>query len=158
MDAVLRGLFIYGFLLVLFRIAGTRTVAQLTSFDLVLLLIISEATQQAMIDGDDSVTNAALLIVTLIAADIGMSLLKQRWPRTELWFDGSPLVIVEHGKLLHDVMKKVRVDQDDVLQAAREHHGLERLDQIRYAVLERSGGITIIPASDPSPGAAPAIA
>src|SRR5687768_12403410 len=116
MDAVTRGLFIYLFLLVLFRIAGTRTVAQLTSFDLVLLLIISEATQQAMIDGDDSVTNAALLIVTLVAADIGMSLVKQRWPRTELWFDGSPLVILEHGKPLRDVMKKVRVDEDDILQ------------------------------------------
>lgn len=148
MDAVARGLFIYAFLLVLFRLAGTRTVAQLTSFDLVLLLIISEATQQAMIDSDDSITNAVLLIVTLIAADIGMSLIRQRWPRTEKWLDGSPIVIVEHGRPLRELMKKVRVDEEDVLAAAREHHGLERLAQVRYAVLECSGGITIIPEPD----------
>lgn len=157
MDAVTRGLFIYVFLLVLFRLAGTRTVAQLTSFDLVLLLIISEATQQAMIDGDDSITNSVLLIVTLVAADIAMSLVRQRWPRTEQWFDGTPLVLVEHGRPLRDLMKKVRVDEDDVLCAAREHHGLERLSQVRYAVLEVSGGITIIPEPDPAPRSSPSV-
>lgn len=151
MDAVTRGLFIYVFLLVLFRLAGTRTVAQLTSFDLVLLLIISEATQQAMIDGDDSITNAVLLIVTLVAADVGMSLIRQRWPRTDLWFDGSPIVLVEHGRPLRELMNKVRVDEEDVLSAARAHHGLERLSQVRYAVLESSGGITIIPEPEAAP-------
>jgi uncharacterized membrane protein YcaP (DUF421 family) len=161
MDAVTRGLFIYLFLLVLFRLAGTRTVAQLTSFDLVLLLIISEATQQAMIDGDDSITNSVLLIMTLVGADIAMSLIRQRWPKTEKWFDGSPIVIVEHGRPLREVMQKVRVDEDDVIAAAREHHGLERLSQVRYAVLETSGGITIIPEPDAhpaQPGPAPTAA
>jgi uncharacterized membrane protein YcaP (DUF421 family) len=153
MDAVTRGLFIYLFLLVLFRLAGTRTVAQLTSFDLVLLLIISEATQQAMIDGDDSLTNSVLLIMTLVGADIGMSLIKRRWPKTEKWFDGSPIVLVEHGRPLREIMQKVRVDEEDVLAAAREHHGLERLAQVRYAVLETSGGITIIPEANARPGA-----
>ena len=56
-----------------------------------------------------------------------------------------PLVLVAEGRLLKDRMDKVRVDEDDILEAARSHHGLERLDQIRFAVLERSGDISIVP-------------
>ena len=59
--------------------------------------------------------------------------------------EGLPLIILEEGRPLRDRMKKERVDEEDILTAAREHHGLERLDQIKYAVLERSGGISIIP-------------
>lgn len=67
-----------------------------------------------------------------------------RW-NMKRFIDGVPLVIVENGKPLKDLMNKARVDDEDVLVAAREHHGLERMDQIKYAVLERSGGISIIP-------------
>ena len=61
------------------------------------------------------------------------------------WVDDVPLIIVEHGRPLKERMDKERIDEDDVLNAARERFGLERLDQIKYAVLERSGGISIIP-------------
>lgn len=146
MDSVVRGLVIYGFLLVVFRLAGTRTMAQMTSFDFVLLLIISEATQQAMLGGDDSLTNAMVLILTLVGADIALSLLKERSRLLGKAVDGTPVVIVEHGRPREELMRELRVDLDDVLAAARELRGLERLDQIEYAVLERSGGITIVPA------------
>jgi len=63
----------------------------------------------------------------------------------EKWLDGVPVIIVVEGKLLQDRMDQARVDADDILEAARQSHGLERLDQIKYAVLERSGGISIIP-------------
>lgn len=145
MDAVLRGLVIYGFLLVLFRISGKRALAQVTTFDFVLLLIIGEATQQALLGDDFSMTNAFLLITTLISIDIGLSLWKQRAPRLGKLLDGVPLVIVEDGRPLKDRMDKARVDEEDVLEAARELQGLERLDQIKYAVLERAGHISIVP-------------
>ncbi|HKQ83178.1 MAG TPA: YetF domain-containing protein [Steroidobacteraceae bacterium] len=145
MDSVLRAGAVYLFLLLLFRLAGKRTLAEVTTFDFVLLLIISEATQQAMVDGDNSMTNAFLLIATLIGMNILMSELKQRFKPVDRLLDGLPLLIVEHGKPLHDRMAKERVDVDDVLDAARESHGLERLDQIKYAVLERNGRISIIP-------------
>jgi uncharacterized membrane protein YcaP (DUF421 family) len=145
MESVVRGLVVYFFLLLIFRISGKRTLAENTNFDLVLLLIISETTQQAMVDNDHSVVNGFLLIMTLIGASIGMSLLKQRLPALEKWLDGTPLVIVEDGKVLKDRMDKVRVDDADILEAARTLHGLERLDQIKYAIVERSGAITIVP-------------
>ena len=152
MDSVVRGLAVYVFLLIVFRVAGKRTLAETTSFDFVLLLIISEATQQALVDGDNSMTNALLLVVTLVGLDIAISLVKRRFPTFDKLVDNVPLVIVEHGRPLRDRMHKSRVDTSDVLQAARESHGLERMEQIKYAVLERSGGISIVPATLPEGG------
>jgi uncharacterized membrane protein YcaP (DUF421 family) len=145
MESVLRATAVYVFLLVLFRLSGKRTLAQVTTFDFVLLLIISEATQQALVDGDNSMTNAFLVVATLVALNILFSEIKQRFKAAERVLDGLPLLLVEHGNLLHDRMTKERIDEEDVLDAAREHHGLERLEQIKYAVLERNGKISIIP-------------
>lgn len=78
MDSVLRAAVMYGALMVLLKIAGRRSLADLTTFDFVLLMIIGEATQQALLGDDFSLTNAMLVIVTLIAIDVGFSLLKQR--------------------------------------------------------------------------------
>ena len=145
MDTVVRALGIYFFLLIVFRIAGKRTVAEFTTFDFVLLLIIGEATQQALIGNDFSLTTAWLLIVTLVGTDIAISFLKQRSRTVERWIDGAPVVIVDDGRFLRDRMKKCRVDEADIMHAARQLQGIERLEQIKYAVLECSGGITIIP-------------
>ncbi|MBC7944879.1 MAG: DUF421 domain-containing protein [Burkholderiales bacterium] len=145
MESIIRGAVVFIFLLLIFRLSGNRTLAQMTSFDLVLLLIISETTQQALIGEDQSMTNAALLIVTLVGISIILSLLKERMPRLEKWLDGTPMIIVENGKPLKDRMDKARIDEADILEAAREMQGLERIDQIKYAVLERGGGITVVP-------------
>ena len=145
MDAVFRAAAIYFFLLVIFRIAGARTLAQMTTFDFVLLLIVAEATQQGLIGDDFSLTQAMLVIVTLIGIDIGLSLLKENLPLLDKWIDGTPLIIVQDGQPLQQRMKGARVDESDVLAAARELQGLERMDQIKFAVLERTGEISIIP-------------
>lgn len=145
MDSVLRAAFVYLILLVIMRIAGKRTLAQVTVFDFILLLIIGEATQQALLANDFSVTNAAIVIATLVLLDIALSVLKQRSIRLDRIIDDSPVVIVDDGKPLWDRMNRARIDEQEVLVAARELHGLERLDQIKFAVLERSGGISIVP-------------
>jgi len=145
MDSVIRALVVYFFLLILFRISGRRTLSDTTTFDLVMLLIISETTQEAMVDDDHSITNGFLLIMTLIGATVGLSLLKQRWRIFEKWLEGIPLVVIENGELRRDRMDKVRVDERDIMFAARQLHGLERLDQIKYAIVEVSGEISIVP-------------
>ncbi len=147
MDSVIRGLVVYFFLLVVFRMAGKRTLAQSTNFDLVLLLIISETAQQAMIDGDNSITNAFLLILTLIGSSVVLSHLKQRWKALDKWLDGTPVVVMQDGVLLEPAARKLRVGEEEILAAARRQEGLERLDDIRYAVMEASGEITIVPSS-----------
>src|SRR5688500_13253710 len=145
MDSVIRGVVVYLFLLVIFRVAGKRTLSETTTFDFVLLLIISEATQQAMLDNDNSLTNAILLIVTLVGLDILVSLLAQRFKGLDKVLDDVPLVIVHDGRPLSNRMRKSRISEGDVLHAARQTQGLERMEQIKFAVLERSGGITVIP-------------
>ncbi|WP_435017713.1 DUF421 domain-containing protein [Tundrisphaera sp. TA3] len=145
MEPVLRAVAVYAFLLVVIRAAGRRTLAETTNFDFVLLLIISEATQNAMIGDDFSLTNAFLVILTLIALDIGFSLAKRRWSRLDKWVEGVPTLLIEDGRPIGDRMRRARVEIDDVLEAARRLHGLERLDQVKFAVLERGGGISIIP-------------
>ena len=145
MEAVLRAVVIYAFLMLLFRIAGKRALNEMSNFEFVLLLIVGEATQQAVLGKDYSVTNAFLVVLTLISINIGMSLLKHRSERLRRMFDGMPLVIVENGRPLKQLMDAVRIAEDDVLEAARELQGLERMEQIKYAVLETTGVISIIP-------------
>lgn len=148
MDSVFRAAAVYLILLVILRIAGKRTLAQITVFDFILVLIISEATQQALLGDDFSITGATVVIATLVLLDIVLSELKQRSQRADEVIDDIPVVIVDNGKLLLDRMNRARIDEQDILVAARELHGLERLDQIKYAVLERSGGISIVPNKD----------
>ena len=143
MDSVVRALVVYGFILVVFRIAGKRALSDVSTFDLVLTLIISESIQQALIDDDNSLTNAFLVVLTLVGANIGLSMLKTRYRRIDRLVDGQPLLVVEHSRTLDEGMRRERVNLDDVLMAARAQ-GVERLDEIKYAVLERGGSISII--------------
>ncbi len=145
MDSVIRAAAIYFILVILFRVAGNRVMGQMTAFDFVLLLIISETVQQAMITVDYSITNAFLLIVTLLGLDIMLSLWKQRSGRVEKILDGVPLIVFANDELKRSVMDKERIDESDILAAAREKQGLERLDQIKFAVIEANGEITVIP-------------
>ena len=145
MGMVLRAVVIYIILMVIFRVSGKRTISQITTFDFILLLVIGEAVQQALIGNDYSLTNAMVVIVTLVIIDIGLSLVKQHSHRIEQVVDSVPLIIVENGKPIQDRMDKSRIDTNDVLSVARESAGLERLDQVKYAVLERSGKITVVP-------------
>ena len=145
MEPVLRAAAVYGLLLVLFRITGKRSLSQITTFDFILLLIISEAIQNGMVGSGYSVTNAFVLVLTLILVDRALGLVKHRFPRVERWLEGAPLILVEHRRPLRERLARSGVDVDDILTSARRQHGLERLDQVKYAVLERNGDLSILP-------------
>ncbi len=145
MDSVLRAAAIYLVVLVVFRLAGRRTLSELTTFDFVLLLIIGEATQQALLGDDFSIVNAMVVIVSLVVFDIALSLLKNKSRCLSKLIDGEPMIIVEHGQVLERRIRKARIDEGDILEAARHSQGLERIDQIKFAILEKDGKISIIP-------------
>lgn len=148
MDTVLRAIILYFALLVLMRLAGKRTFAQMTPFDFVLLLIIGEAVQQGLTGEDFSLTGSLLLVSTLVMLDVLMSYVKQ-WSRTaDKWIDSTPVLLVDNGKVLKKRMNDVRVTEEDILASARELRGLERMDQVKYAVLETTGKITVIATAD----------
>ena len=148
MDTIIRAAAVYFFLLVVFRLAGKRTLAQATPFDLVLLLTISEAVQNAMTRTDQSLTGAFGVVLTLVGLDIALSILKSKSRTFDRLLDDVPVVLVQDGQPLAERMRRARVDESDILKAARELQGLERLEQVRYAVLERDGQISIVPKGD----------
>jgi uncharacterized membrane protein YcaP (DUF421 family) len=130
---------------VIFRLAGKRTLAQITTFDAALLLIISETTQPALTNNDNSFTNMLLLILTMLGLDVALSLFKRRFPGFDKVVDGTPLLILDSGELKQTEMDKERVTKDDILHAARDRQGLGSLDDVQFAVLETTGEITVIP-------------
>jgi uncharacterized membrane protein YcaP (DUF421 family) len=138
----------YVFLLIIFRISGKRSLSQLTPFDFILLLIISEATQQALVGSDVSIMNACLVISSLVVLDMVFSRIEGRWPAFRRVVGGLPVVVVENGRLLEDRAKREGVTLTEILAEGREKHGLERLDQYKYAILERHGGISVVPTEE----------
>jgi uncharacterized membrane protein YcaP (DUF421 family) len=145
MESILRGAATYLFVWLIFRLAGKRTLAQITTFDAVLLLIISETTQAALIDSNNSFTNSILLILTMLGIDVVLSHVKQLFPAVERVMDGVPLVILDSNGLKQAYMDRERVNKEDILHAARDLQGLANLDEVEYAVLEQTGDITIVP-------------
>lgn len=146
MDALLRAAAIYALLLVILRLTGRRTLGELTGFDFLLLLIIGEATQQALLGDDFSPARALSVVVALAAAQVAFSLLKGHFPALDRrWRESVPIVVVADGRCLRDGMREARIDEHDILDAARRLQGLERLDQIQYAMIEAGGSITIVP-------------
>jgi uncharacterized membrane protein YcaP (DUF421 family) len=145
MNLILRAACVYILLLLVMRLAGRRTVSNTSTFDLVLLLVISEAVSNALFAGQDhSITSAAILVITLVSLDIGLSLIKLR----SVWFsklvDGVPLILLAHGKPLTDRMENARVSPEDLATAAREH-GFASIDNLQYVVLEANGKLSVIP-------------
>ena len=145
MNPVIRGLAVYLFVYIIFRILGKRSLAEITTFDFVLLLIISETTTDALVGEDYSLMASFIMISTLVGVDLVLTFTKGKWKWFEKISDGAPLVIVDKGVPLKKRMKKSKVDEEDILEAARNLHGLEKMEQVKYAVLEKDGSISIIP-------------
>lgn len=152
MPSILNALVLYLFLLLVFRLAGKRLLSQATTFDLVLVLMISETTQGAMLAEDRSLLNAVLLIATLVGMEFVMSVAKHRWPVVERVLDGEATTVMADGEVIKQRMDRERLDLEDILEAARRQCGLTEVNAIRYAVLERDGSISVIPwrRTDPS--------
>ena len=90
-------------------------------------------------------TTAALVIVTLMLLDLGVGRLALQSNRLRRVIDSVPVIVIDNGRVIDRALRREGVDLDEVLTAARERHGLERLDQIKYAIVERHGGISVVP-------------
>jgi uncharacterized membrane protein YcaP (DUF421 family) len=145
MESVLKAFVIYFALWALLRITGRRTMGELSAFDLILFLVIGGATQRALVGQDYSLTTAFVIVSTLVAIDVALSLIKREWSLVSRIIEGAPMVVVDNGKPLAARLRRARITIEDVLQAARQTHGLERIDQVKFAILEANGDISIIP-------------
>ncbi len=150
MDVVLRAVIVYLALLVLFRVMGKRTLSQVTTFDFVLILVVGEATGQVLVGDDFSVAAAATVIVTLVSLDRIADYLGFRFPKLDQLLESSSILLVDDGEILQERLRKSHVSVEEILTEGRRLHGLESLDQIKFAVLEKDGAITIVPQSSRS--------
>lgn len=148
MESVLRAAAVYFLLLLIFRIAGKRSLSQVTTFDLILTLIISEAIQEALIGEDRSMTNALVLVLTLIGLDVFLSWAKFKWQSVAKFLEGTPVVVMRNGQTILENMKAERVDESDITEAARGSRGVAALQSVKHAVVERDGSITIVPTAE----------
>ncbi len=143
MAAVLRGVFGYCFLVLMVRTAGRRPGKQLTPFEFVFIFFIGGLTLTPMVGNDRSLSNALCIITTIAVTHFGIAWLKQCSPAFGRLVDGTPLVLLKKGEWQVETMRKMRIQDDDVMAMARDN-GLERLDQIEYAILERNGEISVV--------------
>jgi uncharacterized membrane protein YcaP (DUF421 family) len=141
---VVRTLVVYLVLFIAIRAAGKREIGQMTPFDLVVLLVISNAVQNAMLGPDNSLNGGilaalSLLVVNRVVARFG---LRSRWLQEQLV--GQPTVLVNDGQLIQENLRREGVSADEVTQALREH-GIEELKTVKLAVLEVDGTISVVP-------------
>ena len=143
-EFVLRAAIVYVFLLILLRLTGKRQVAQITPFDLVLLLVLSNAVQNSMNGGDNSALGGMISAVTLIVLNYLVAYATQRSRRIEILIEGRPEVLARDGKVYWDVMRRSHVTEQELQAAAREQ-GCENIEHIHLATLENNGRISILP-------------
>ena len=143
-EFVLRGAVVYVFLLLLLRLTGKRQVGQLAPFDLVLLLVLSNAVQNSMNGGDNSLVGGLISATTLVALNYVVGLSTYRSPGLEALIEGRPQVLVHNGRLFEDVLKQAKLTHHE-LNAALRRAGCSCVDDVHAAILENNGQISVTP-------------
>jgi uncharacterized membrane protein YcaP (DUF421 family) len=141
-EFVVRAVLVYVFLVVLLRITGRRQVGQLAPFDLVLLLVLSNAVQNSMNGGDNSVLGGVLSAVTLVSANWLVGYLTFRSKRLARAIEGRPQILIHNGHVFRDVMDQQRLTQSE-LDAALRQAGCACVEEVHFAVLENNGQISV---------------
>ncbi|HLZ24024.1 MAG TPA: YetF domain-containing protein [Ktedonobacterales bacterium] len=145
---ILRCIVIYLFLLVALRLTGKRQLGQFTPFDFAILLIVSNAVQNAMIGPDTSLIGGMIGAATLFGLNYLLSALSARFSIFGRELLGEPTLLVDDGHLITENLRRERIDPDDVLMAMREH-GVDSLTSVKHAILETDGSISIVSADTP---------
>jgi uncharacterized membrane protein YcaP (DUF421 family) len=141
-ELILRAIATYAFMIVLLRITGKRQVGQLAPFDLVLLLILSNAVQNSINGGDNSLIGGFISAISLVAANYTISYVTYRSKRIAGLIEGRPQLLIHNGHLYPDVMHKEKVTQHE-LDAALRQAGIACVEHVHFAVLENNGQISV---------------
>ena len=142
-ELVVRGLIVYMFLIILLRITGKRQIGEFSPFDLILLLILSDAVQNSMGAGDNSLIGGLISAITLVAVNYLMGLITFKSKKLEAVIEGIPQVIIHEGKVCEDVMndaKLTRLELDSTLRLA----GYFEIKDVKLAILENNGRVSVL--------------
>jgi uncharacterized membrane protein YcaP (DUF421 family) len=141
-ELLLRALLVYGFVFALLRLVGKRHVGEMAPFDLVVLLLLSEAVQNALVTDERSVTGGIILAATLFGASQLFGYLTWSNKKAERLLEGVPRVLVRNGRVRADVLRRQQVTRSELIEALR-REGCTSLAKVRFAVLENDGSITV---------------
>jgi uncharacterized membrane protein YcaP (DUF421 family) len=148
-EFIVRGLIIYVFLMVILRISGKRQVGQLAPFDLVLLLVLSNAVQNAMNGGDNSVLGGMISVLTLIALNWALGYATYKSKRLETLIEGTPQLLIHNGHIDRAVMRREQITHHE-LEAALRAAGCAAITDVQFAVIENNGQISVRAKDGPS--------
>jgi len=143
MDIVLRATFMFAAIFVLLRLLGKRELAEMTPFEVVLLVVMGDLVQQGVTHSDYSVTGATLAICTFGFWSLVLNWVSYTWPRAERLLDGEPEVVVRNGELRHKMMRRNRLTRSEVESEMR-HAGIAHIADVQWAILESDGKISFI--------------
>lgn len=143
-EFVVRALLVYGFLIAILRLTGKRQIGQLAPFDLVLLLVLSNALQNSMNGGDNSVLGGFISAGTLIVLNAAIGYLTYKSKMLEGFIEGHPRVLIHNGKLYPEALRHERLTHHELMSALR-GGGCSCISEVRSAILEPDGQITVIP-------------
>jgi uncharacterized membrane protein YcaP (DUF421 family) len=146
-ELVLRGVVVYAFLIVLLRLTGRRQVGQLAPFDLVLLLVLSNAVQNSMNAGDNSLVGGLLSATTLVVVNWLVGLATFRSKGLAAAIEGRPQLLVHNGRLFEDVLARAQLTHHE-LNAALRQGGCSCIEDVHTALLENNGSISVTPRRD----------
>lgn len=147
-QVVVRTVLVYAGVLVILRLAGKRELGQLTVFDLVLILLIANAVQNAMVGPDTSLQGGLVAAAVLVVCNTVVAVVRLRggvWGRL---IEGAPTVLIADGHLVSPGLRRERLDVDDLERILREH-GVASVSDVRMAILETDGSISIVPSGSP---------
>ena len=140
---VLRAVVVYVFLMIALRMAGRRETGQLTSFDIVLLLILSNAVQNSINAGDNSLTGGLISAVTLLVLNWAVGFAAYRWSWFERLVEGRPVRIISDGKIHEKALRRERITVAQLRSALRKQ-GIDGITQCKRAVLEPDGTLSAV--------------
>ena len=146
-EFIIRALIVYGFLVALLRMTGKRQVGQLAPFDLVLLLVLSNAVQNAMNGGDNSVLAGILSACTLVLVNYLVGLAAYRSKKVEALIEGRPEVLIHNGRLYEEVLVREKLTHHE-LSAALRAAGCNEVAEVHCAMLENNGQISVVAKKD----------
>lgn len=142
-EHIVRGVLVYVFLFVLLRLVGKKHVGELAPFDLLVLLILSETVQNSLVGDDTSLIGGLISAATLVILAYGISILTFSSKRLERAIEGTPKILVRHGHRRAAELQRQRITKAELLEALR-NHGCANITDVRVAILENDGTITVI--------------
>lgn len=149
-EFIVRGVIVYFFLILILRVSGKRQIGQLAPFDLVLLLVLSNAVQNSMNGGDNSLVGGLISAVTLILCNYFVGYVTFKSKLAEAIVEGRPQVLIHDGRLFADVMAEAKLTHHELNSALRAG-GCSSIEEVHYAILENNGQITVKPRNHKNP-------